>query len=475
MDDKTKGIGVERTSGRSDEYISGREALDTDGRIGERGTSRIPSRPGTAGSGTNADTTRNLSSSSSLDAPTEERTREIRAEIEQTRDELSETVNAIQDRLRPGNIAANAAESVKSTVRNVASDTSQVVADRARDMADSDTVQYVRANPIPTAMVGIGIAGITWLALRGRDGQSRNRYRTSARSSRDWRRLAPYNESDRYYRGGTGHTGYTGQSGYTAESGFGDAGFGEAGYPGQGGYEAAAAYNPDLDRAPGSYSRGSGYRASGGYDSGRSDRSSSFSTRGVTDEVSQTAQDLGRRARQTTRGAQRTIERTWQQNPLMMGAASAVLGLIVGMAVPETEIENEYMGEARDNAFESVQQTVRETVGKVQEAASSAVGMVTGDQKPGDQKSGDQKPGSQAGQNAQGQQGGHSFTPGTPGSTTGGQGHTAGSFGHQPGMPASPSSSQQAGRQNQSGNQGQTGNQGQQTGTGQSPKKPGNV
>jgi hypothetical protein len=65
-----------------------------------------------------------------------------------------------------------------------------------------------------------------------------------------------------------------------------------------------------------------------------------------------------------------------------MGAASAVLGLMVGMAVPETEIENEYMGEARDTALENVQQTVRETVNKVQDVASSAVGIVTGEQDP---------------------------------------------------------------------------------------------
>ena len=80
-------------------------------------------------------------------------------------------MNAIQDRLRPGNIASNAAESVKSTVRNVASNTSEAVSDRAREMADSEPVQYVRANPIPTAMIGIGIAGVTWLALGGREAQ----------------------------------------------------------------------------------------------------------------------------------------------------------------------------------------------------------------------------------------------------------------------------------------------------------------
>jgi hypothetical protein len=472
MDDKTKGIGVERTSGRSDEYISGREALDTDGRIGERGTSRIPSRTNTnttpTGSGTTADTTRNLSSSSQVDAPTEERTREIRAEIEQTRGELSETVNAIQDRLRPGNIASNAAESVKSTVKNAASDTGQVVAERARDMADSQPVQYARANPIPTAMIGVGIAGLTWLALAGRESQSRNRYRASARSSRDWRRLAPYDESDRYYRGGTGHAGYTGQSNYTSESGFGDAGFGEAGYPGQGSYETAAAYNPDLDLNRGTSGSYAGTRGaygntgdSRGYRTDYGDRSSSW-TGDMAGNVSDSAQDFGRRAQQTTRSAQRKLQRSWQQNPLMMGAASAVLGLIVGMAMPQTEIENEYMGEARDNALEGVQQTVRETVGKVQNAASSAVGLVTGDEKPGSQgNQGNQ--GTQANQGSQGTQANQAQRQ--PGQSTGAGATTTGTTASNPSQPA--------GRQQQAGTQ--SGNQSQTGGTGQPPKNTGNA
>lgn len=356
MDDKTKGIDVERTSGRSDEYISGREALDTDGRIGERGTSRIPSRATTSG----------LSTASLMEAPTGERTREIRAEIEQTRGEMTETVNAIQDRLRPSHLAADAAESVKNTVRSVAEDQARVVADKARDVADSEPVRYARANPIPTAMIGIGIAGLTWLAFGDRGAQSHNRYR-SGRSSRDWRRLASENEGDRYYRGGAG--GYARQSGYTPESGFGDAGFGEAGYPGQGGYEAAAAYTPERT-----------YETRGESSGNRRDSGSRASSWTGESDVSRRAQDLGRRAQQATRGAQRKLQRTWQANPLLMGAASAVLGLMVGMAVPQTGIENEYMGEARDNALEGVQQTVRDTVNKVQDAASSAVEAVVGNQ-----------------------------------------------------------------------------------------------
>ncbi len=152
MDDKTKGIEAERAAGRSDEYVSGREALDNDGRIGERGTSRIPSRDGESGRMHAPESARNFPPSAT-GAPDQAsgaaRTREIRAEIEQTRGEMSETVNAIQDRLRPSNLAAGAAESVKSSVKQAAGEQARMVSDAARDFADSEPVQYVRANPAP--------------------------------------------------------------------------------------------------------------------------------------------------------------------------------------------------------------------------------------------------------------------------------------------------------------------------------------
>ena len=107
------------------------------------------------------------------------RTHEIRAEIEQTREDMSETVNAIQERLRPGAIASNAAEKVKQAAR-----------DTVRDVADSDSVTYVRANPIATAMIGIGVAGLAWLVMRGGNGHSsRGTYRSEPSSNtRDWRK-----------------------------------------------------------------------------------------------------------------------------------------------------------------------------------------------------------------------------------------------------------------------------------------------
>ena len=59
-----------------------------------------------------------------LDEVSARRAREIRSGIEQTREDMSETIDAIQEKLRPGNIAAAASDRVKdvagTAVRNAA-------------------------------------------------------------------------------------------------------------------------------------------------------------------------------------------------------------------------------------------------------------------------------------------------------------------------------------------------------------------
>jgi len=255
-------------------------------------------------------------------ATAEPRTREIRAEIERTREDMSETVNAIQERLRPGNIAANAAESVRHAAR-----------ERVRDVADSDSVQYVRANPIPTAMVGIGVAGLVWLAVGANDSQRRERVRYR-RSSQDW---GSRFDQDR-------------QRDYAAGRNDGD-------------YGTAAGYTPGLSYAE----RDTYYRETpAGTGWGAAPASS----------VSSAADQVTASARHAAERAQYTARRTWDTNPLFVGAASAVLGAVIGLAVPETERENELMGETRDNLVGTVQETVKDRVEKVQEAATNAISNV---------------------------------------------------------------------------------------------------
>jgi hypothetical protein len=223
----------------------------------------------------------------------EVRTHEIRAEIEQTREDMSETVNAIQERLRPGAIASRTADSVK-----------QAAVETAREVADSDSVQYVRANPIPTLMVGVGVAGLAWLATRGNNRRSsqRSAFRgESPRSGRDWR-------SEPYRVGGYSY-------------GEEDAG----------------------------YLQGASRRSRGQSDSGLSDMGEYIPNQ---------------------------LRRTWQETPLLIGAASAILGAIIGLTMPETHRENQLMGETRDSMLDTVQETVRDKVTEVQQAATDAAGIV---------------------------------------------------------------------------------------------------
>ena len=62
-----------------------------------------------------------------------------------------------------------------------------------------------------------------------------------------------------------------------------------------------------------------------------------------------------------------------RQYPLAVGAAAVLIGASLGMAVPETERENELMGEARDTALERAQQVATGTVDRVKEAAATAL------------------------------------------------------------------------------------------------------
>lgn len=273
MDDRTKGVNDrERMSGRGDE-ITGLPDRDDDD-IPERDQERL----------------RGYSAAPPREEAPTRRTREIRAEIEQTREDMSETIDAIQDRLRPRNIVAQATESVRTATSETVRQISDTVGSGADDLMDG-----VRRNPIPVAMVSIGVAGLAWLAFGGKSRDD------------DWRRgSSQLRSATRRYDGGDSSA---------AQSL---------------GYETASTY------------------ARGG---------ETF----------------------TARKARNQMQRMLRENPLMIGAAAIVVGAAVGMTLPETERENQLMGEARDSVVEGVQEKVRDTAERVQRAASDVVDKVAPD------------------------------------------------------------------------------------------------
>jgi hypothetical protein len=97
------------------------------------------------------------------------RAREIRSEIDRTRDDMSETIDAIQDRLNPRNVAARAAANVREATVGTVRQMAHNVKDRMPSIGDAYSnggiLDRIRENPVPAA---IAAASLAWIAFGGR-------------------------------------------------------------------------------------------------------------------------------------------------------------------------------------------------------------------------------------------------------------------------------------------------------------------
>src|SRR5688572_13317075 len=93
-------------------------------------------------------------------------TRALRDDIRDTRERMSGTLDELGERLNPHRLKQQAKESIKDAtigrVTNMASNARHGVADT------------IRENPIPAAMIGIGLG---WLFFNGRRADDVERYR----------------------------------------------------------------------------------------------------------------------------------------------------------------------------------------------------------------------------------------------------------------------------------------------------------
>jgi hypothetical protein len=257
----------------------------------------------------------NTTTGQDLDRDTARTTQEIRSEIAQTRADMSETIEAIQDKLRPGNIAAAATDRIKNAtsraatrVADAASQTANATMTKTREFAGNG----MHGRSVAQAMIGIGAA---WLIV--------DRWRHSGARRREW--------------------------------------------------------------------RGSSYRTSAGTPQWR--RADDYSTSYAQEEDVTTSdypdaasrvRDVRTRAMQQGERAMDGFGRLLRSNPLMVAAAAMAVGAAVGLALPETERENEWMGEAREELFEHAQDVARSTASQVQRAAGDIAGQVASEIVGGD-------------------------------------------------------------------------------------------
>ena len=242
------------------------------------------------------DRTAGIGGTSGARAGTDEgdpRALEIRSEIEETRQEMSETIEAIQEKLRPGNIVAGAASATGERVKHMAYSAAGTAEEWFEASGGSGLIDRIRQNPIPAALAG---AGLVWLAFSNGGPSRRSSYR--------------YDRSDR-----------------------------------------------DRSDYDNDYSGWQAERQRGG---------------SMPSRLSASAESAMEETRRMARRGQNRLNQMIHENPIAVGAAAMVLGAAIGLALPETERENELMGETRDNALEQAQHLAQTTVEKVKDAAADA-------------------------------------------------------------------------------------------------------
>lgn len=338
-----------------------------------------------------------------------ESSEEIKADIAQTRAQMESKISQIQYKLDPDRLKEQAQE----TMRGMVTDSSNAVMDymrRHKEEISSSMLEAVKNNPIPTALIGLGLG---WLALESmspkRDRHEFNR-RLPVRRADAVRYESGYDYESRYVGGGDWSDERWTEYGRTPT-------YGEwqgSSAPNRGRYASSEyePYNgPYASQVSGSYAEQA--------QDGRNWRQEAKSqARGMVENVKDTAQNIGEnigekageavesvrdtmgqageRVRSSTehfterargqagqfghqmgdRGQElgmqarqmgRRLEHQVEDNPLMFGALAFAVGAAVAILMPRTRIENRTIGETRDRVMDSAQEMGQEMVERAQQ------------------------------------------------------------------------------------------------------------
>jgi ElaB/YqjD/DUF883 family membrane-anchored ribosome-binding protein len=245
---------------------------------------------------------------------------EIEREIQRTRARMGRDIDALGEKLSPENLKQQAKDAMAEKAQDIVSNVGQ----QAR-RTGSRLVDFVRENPLPVAAVGLGVSWLFTLRTRSEvsgDRMARFAYTGPERRDPDGRTSLGRRIADRTAR--------------VREKVSGAA----AGVSGRAG---------DLaDRAA-----------------------------DAVDRVQERAEDLGstakRRVREQGERARGGLEQMMEENPLALVAGAAILGLTLGLVLPETRREQRLMGARRDQLVDRVQTTAEQ----VKDAAIEAGREVT--------------------------------------------------------------------------------------------------
>lgn len=260
----------------------------------------------------------------------------IRAEIRETRERVGETLEAIGERLNPSNIREQVKDNIRDATIGRVQDMAHSAADRVND-ARYTIADTIRENPIPAAMIGIGLG---WLFMNSRRGQeSSGGYGGASRERYDARYNVRYAGEPRAYAGAP--------YGSDQRTSGGDD---------RGALDRARERAGDL---------GHDVRDAAGSIADRAQDAASA----VADRTSDAASSVAGQARRQAR----RVEDHFYENPLAIGAVTAAFGIAAGLAIPVTEREVQLMGDARDELVDRAREVAQDATTRVQHVAERVI------------------------------------------------------------------------------------------------------
>lgn len=293
----------------------------------------------------------------------------IRRQIERTRTEMGHTLDEIQKRLSPDYIKQQTQETLREAAVEKVEQMTQTAENTVSNWRSS-AMQTIKDNPIPAAMVGIGLG---WLFMsnrnddRGYDDHSYDGYRTMSErypyaDERRYGRSRRVSEPEYYSRDDRDLGAMAGDAQDWVED--------TAGTVQRKAKRAANEVSNQASSVAQSVSETVGDAASTVQDYASE----------MADDAQQKAEQMRMQAQIAADEAQRefnrgvrqtkqTFRNTMEDNPLAIGIAALAAGAVAGLVLPGTRREDEWMGETRDHLLEEASSTVQQTVQKAQTVA----------------------------------------------------------------------------------------------------------
>jgi len=270
------------------------------------------------------------------------RPEDIQEDIARSRRALSEPLTALERKVSPQQL-------MEQTM------------DTFRDMGMNTRMAHVvRENPVPLALLGVGLGWLVYNSMRDRGEWHGSSYAGSRQG------LGYGSDHATGYEGGEG-LGYASSSttGYGAGSEYGTTG-GTTYATGAGTSYSGQGYGDQGQQA---YQGGGSYQGDNGGQgraSAMRDRASQMagSVRERTTQIASTARERVSTLASTARDRMSSMSHsmrgqadslsvrsrdTFQEHPLMVGSVALLVGAALGAALPRSRYENRWMGEARDN------------------------------------------------------------------------------------------------------------------------------